>query len=196
MMVLELSRALGASGRDPILWNQAGAIRHPSSGLRRDNGQRKTDSGSFLLAPPCRAPHVRLRPMLPLNIHHTAIAVRDLDAAVAAFVTQYGVEPLYREVVEAQGVEEAMMPIGGSYVQLLEPLGSDTPVGRFLERRGEGLHHIAFQVTDIEASLRHLESEGVPIVDEEPRIGGGGHRTAFVHPDAFGGTLIELVEIA
>ena len=134
--------------------------------------------------------------MLPLNIHHTAIAVRDLNSAVASFVAQYGVEPLYREVIESQGVEEAMLPIGGSYVQLLRPLGPDTPVGRFLERRGEGLHHIAFQVTDIEASLRHLAGQGVTLVDEEPRIGGGGHRIAFVHPDAFGGTLVELVEIA
>ncbi len=134
--------------------------------------------------------------MLPLNIHHTGIAVRDLDAAVAAFVVQYGVEPLYREVVESQGVEEAMLPVGGSYVQLLTPTDPDTPVGRFLERRGEGLHHIAFQVTDIDAALQHLESQGIHVVDGEPQVGGGGNRIAFVHPDAFAGTLVELVEIA
>lgn len=133
--------------------------------------------------------------MLPLNIHHTAIAVVDLDAAVADFAAQYGVEPLYRETVEAQGVEEAMIPMGGSFVQLLQPLTPDSPVGRFLERNGEGLHHIAFQVADIEAALAHLEAEGARLVDTEPRVGGGGHRIAFVHPATFGHTLIELVEI-
>lgn len=134
--------------------------------------------------------------MLPLNIHHTALAVVDLDDAIGRFADLYGVEPLYRQVVEEQGVEEAMIPMGASYVQLLEPLSDDTPVGTFLAKRGEGLHHIAFQVVDIEAALVHLASQGVRLIDEEPRIGGGGHRIAFVHPAAFAGTLIELVEIA
>lgn len=133
--------------------------------------------------------------MLLLNIHHTAIAVRDLDEALERFREQYGVEPLYREVVESQGVEEAMIPVGGSHVQLLRPLDGDTPVGRFIERNGEGLHHIAFQVADIETALSHLEEQGALLVDTEPRTGGGGHRIAFVHPKAFAGTLIELVEV-
>lgn len=133
--------------------------------------------------------------MLPLNIHHTAIAVHDLDGAIADFEAQYGVTPSYREVVEEQGVEEAMIPLGGSHVQLLRPLADDTPVGRFLASRGEGLHHLAFQVADLDAALAHLESIGARLVDREARIGGGGHRIAFVHPAAFGSTLIELVEV-
>lgn len=133
--------------------------------------------------------------MLLLNIHHTAIAVEDLDAALESFRTQYGVEPLYRETVSDQGVEEAMIAVGGSHVQLLEPLQPDSPVGRFLARNGEGLHHIAFHVADIEAALDHLAAEGVELIDTKPRTGGGGHRIAFVHPRAFAGTLVELVEV-
>lgn len=89
-----------------------------------------------------------------------------------------------------------MLPLGGSYVQLLQPLGPDTPVGRFLAKRGEGLHHVAYAVTDIEAALAHLEAEGAELVDHVPRPGGRGARIAFVHPRAFGGTLVELVEMA
>ncbi|MEX0825900.1 MAG: methylmalonyl-CoA epimerase [Acidimicrobiia bacterium] len=134
--------------------------------------------------------------MLPLNIHHTAVAVRDLDAALADLAVQYGVTPSHREVIDEQGVEEAMVPLGGSHLQLLMPLGDDTPVGRFLASRGEGLHHVAFQVADIEAALAHLEASGAQLVDRVPRRGGGGHRIAFVHPKAFGSTLIELVEVS
>lgn len=133
--------------------------------------------------------------MLPLNLHHTAVAVRDLDAALDRFRVLYGVEPLYRETVEEQDVEEAMLPLGGSYLQLLMPLSADGPVGRFLDRRGEGLHHVAVQVADIDAALEHLRSEGVELIDDKPRMGGGGHRIAFVHPRAFAGTLVELVEV-
>jgi methylmalonyl-CoA epimerase len=134
--------------------------------------------------------------MLPLNLHHTAIAVADLDAAIERFRALYGVEPLYREVVESQDVEEAMIPLGGSYLQLLMPLSDDGPVARFLAKRGEGLHHVAIQVADIDGALDDLRSEGAELVDEQPRIGGGGHRIAFVHPRAFGGTLVELVEVS
>ena len=133
--------------------------------------------------------------MLLLNIHHTALAVADLDVAIERFRDQYGVEPLYREVVGSQGVEEAMIAVGGSHVQLLQPLERDTPVGRFIDRNGEGLHHIAFQVADIESALSHLAEQGARLIDAEPRTGGGGHRIAFIHPDAFAGTLIELVEV-
>lgn len=133
--------------------------------------------------------------MLLLNIHHTAIAVRDLDAAVDAYRAQYGLEPTYREIVEEQGVEEAMIAVGGSHVQLLCPLAPDTPVGRFLDRNGEGLHHVAFQVADIDAALEHLVAEGAELIDLKPRVGGGGHKIAFVHPQAFASTLIELVEV-
>ena len=132
--------------------------------------------------------------MLPYNIDHVAIAVHDLDAALAAMKSQYGAEPLSREMVVSQGVEEAMIAVGGSSVQILQPLSPDSPVGRFLEKRGEGMHHIAFAVPDIEAALRHLKQTGTRLIDNEPRVGGGGNRIAFVHPSAFAGTLVELVE--
>ena len=130
-----------------------------------------------------------------LNLDHVAIAVWNLDAAVAGYRGRYGVEPLWREVVESQGVEEAMIPVGGSFVQLLQPLDPDTPVGRFLDRRGEGLHHVAFAVPDIEVALDHLRAEGARLIDETPRLGGRGARIAFVHPADLAGTLIELVEL-
>ena len=130
-----------------------------------------------------------------INLDHVGIAVEDLDEAIAEYRRQYHIEPLYREVVESQGVEEAMLPVGGSYVQLVSPLGPDTPVGRFLERRGEGLHHLAFAVPSIEAALAHLSDEGVELIDAQSRLGGGGHRVAFVHPKGLTGTLIELVEL-
>ena len=137
-----------------------------------------------------------LRRVFAYNLDHVAIAVRDLDAALAEYRRLFGAEALYREVVEEQGVEEAMIAVGGSFVQLLEPLSVDTPVGRFVERKGEGLHHIAFAVSDIEASLEHLRAEGARMVDEAPRPGGRGSRIAFIHPKAFAGTLVELVELA
>ena len=130
-----------------------------------------------------------------LNLDHVAIAVRDLDRALDEYRRRYGIEPLYREVVEEQGVEEAMLAVGGSFVQLLQPLGPDTPVGRFLERRGEGLHHIGYAVVDIDAALAHLKAAGARLVDETPRIGGRGARIAFVHPEGGNQTLVELVEI-
>ncbi|MFO7548236.1 MAG: methylmalonyl-CoA epimerase [Acidimicrobiia bacterium] len=129
-----------------------------------------------------------------LNLDHVAIAVHDLDAAIDGYRSRYGVEPLHREMVEEQGVEEAMIPVGGSFVQLLRPLAVDTPVGRYLARNGEGLHHLAFLVPDLEAALEHLRSEGARLVDEHPRTGGRGARIAFVHPADLAGTLIELVE--
>lgn len=133
--------------------------------------------------------------MLPYNIHHVAVAVNDLDSSLETFASQYNVSPISREVIEEQGVEEAMIAIGGSHIQVLQPLGPDTPVGKFLERHGEGMHHIAFAVPDIDAALTHLRSQGARLIDEKPRIGGGGHKIAFVHPKEVAGTLIELVEV-
>jgi methylmalonyl-CoA/ethylmalonyl-CoA epimerase len=137
------------------------------------------------------SPEVKL-----LNLDHVAIAVADLDAAVEAHSARYQVAPLYREVVEEQGVEEAMIPVGGSFVQLLQPLGPETSVGRFLSKNGEGLHHIAYAVSSIDAALEHLGAQGARLIDNEPRIGGRGARIAFVHPGDFAGTLIELVELS
>ena len=133
--------------------------------------------------------------MLPYNLHHVAIAVRDLDEALDGYRRLFNVEPLSRETIEEQGVEEAMIAIGGSHLQLLQPLTADSPVGRFLDTRGEGLHHIALAVVDIDAALAHLEASGAELIDRSPRIGGGGHRIAFVHPASLTGTLIELVEV-
>ena len=130
-----------------------------------------------------------------INLDHVAIAVEDLDATIAEYRRQYGVEPLYREVIEEQGVEEAMIPVGGSYVQLLRPLSDQTPVGRYLAKNGPGLHHIAYAVPSIEHALVHLKSEGVRLIDESPRLGGRGAKIAFVHPKELAGTLIELVEL-
>ena len=136
-----------------------------------------------------------LTPVKLINIDHVAIAVHDLDASLEGYRSRYRVEPLYREVVEAQGVEEAMIPIGGSFVQLLQPLSAQTPVGRFLDSRGEGLHHVAFAVASIDVALEHLREEGARLVDEAARPGGRGTRIAFVHPADLAGTLIELVEL-
>lgn len=131
-----------------------------------------------------------------LNLDHVAIAVEDLDAAIDGYRSRYGVEPLHRERVESQGVEEAMIPVGGSFVQLLQPLTADSPVGRFLAKHGEGLHHVAYAVPDIDAALSHLEAEGARLIDRAPRIGGRGAKIAFVHPADLAGTLIELVELS
>lgn len=131
-----------------------------------------------------------------LNLDHVAIAVRDLDLAVQSYRDRYRVEPVYRERVESQGVEEAMIPVGGSFIQLLEPLAPETPVGRFLSKNGEGLHHVAYAVSSIDLALDHLKRNGARLVDESPRPGGRGSRIAFVHPEDLAGTLIELVELA
>ena len=134
--------------------------------------------------------------MLAYNLDHIAIAVRNLDTAIADYERLFDGVPLYRETVESQGVEEAMVAVGSSFIQLIQPLEPETPVGRFLDRRGEGLHHVAVAVIDIEAALDHFRSEGARLVDEVPRIGGRGARIAFVHPKAFAGTLVELVELS
>ncbi len=131
-----------------------------------------------------------------LNLDHVAIAVNDLDRAIEGYADRYNVDPLYRETVESQGVEEAMIPVGGSFIQLLRPLGPETSVGRFLSKRGEGLHHVAYAVLSIEAALAHLEQRGARLIDDEPRVGGRGTRIAFVHPGDLSGTLIELVEMS
>lgn len=133
--------------------------------------------------------------MLAYNIHHVAIAVENLDAAISGFQSRYNVTPISRETIEDQGVEEAMIAIGGSHIQLLQPLTPESPVGRFLSQNGEGMHHIAFAVHDIESALAHLKSTGARLIDEAPRVGGGGLRIAFVHPKELAGTLVELVEV-
>jgi methylmalonyl-CoA/ethylmalonyl-CoA epimerase len=128
------------------------------------------------------------------HIDHVGIAVPDLDAAVALYRRTLGVEPTHRERVESQGVEEVLFALGASSIQLLGPLGPDTPVGRFLERRGPGVHHIGYRVESVADALEHLRSQGVRLIDQEPRPGSRGTTIAFVHPEGMGGVLVELVQ--
>lgn len=128
------------------------------------------------------------------KIEHIALAVADLDAAIRHYERVWGLQVGHRERVEDQGVEEAMLPLGESHLQLLAPTGPDTTVGRFIERRGEGLHHIAYEVDDLVAALAELKAKGVPLIDETPRRGGRGHMVAFVHPRGNHGLLVELIQ--
>ncbi len=127
-------------------------------------------------------------------IDHVGIATNDLDAEVDRYRRAFGLEPAHREVVESQGVEEVLFELGGSFVQLLGALGPQTPVGRFLERHGPGVHHLAYRVEDLVTTLSSLRAEGVPLIDESPRAGSRGTRIAFVHPSGMGGVLVELVQ--
>jgi methylmalonyl-CoA/ethylmalonyl-CoA epimerase len=129
------------------------------------------------------------------EIDHVAIAVRDIDAAVRWYSTVFGAEVAHRETVEFDGVEEVLLGVAESYVQLLTPLRADSPVARFLDRRGEGLHHIAYRVDDCAAALRTAVAGGARAVDAVPRPGGRGTTVAFLHPAGAFGTLIELVEV-
>jgi methylmalonyl-CoA/ethylmalonyl-CoA epimerase len=128
------------------------------------------------------------------RIDQIAIAVEDLDAALDLFRRAFGLEAASRERVESDGVEEAMLDVGGVSLQLIAPTRPDSPVGRFLARRGPGLHHLGLAVRSVDAALDHLRDEGVALIDEAPRHGGGGHTVAFVHPRGTGGVLVELVE--
>ncbi len=130
------------------------------------------------------------------DIDHVGIAVSDLEAAVARYRASFALEPVHRETVEDQGVEEVLFAVGTSYIQLLGATGPDTPVGRFLATRGEGIHHVGYRVGDIRAALARLREEGHRLIDEEPRPGSRGTTVAFVHPTSFGGVLVELVEEA
>jgi methylmalonyl-CoA/ethylmalonyl-CoA epimerase len=128
------------------------------------------------------------------RIDHVGIAVADLDASVEHYRRTLGVEPVHRERVEAQGVEEVLLQVGGSYIQLLGALGPDTPVGRFLQRQGPGVHHVGFRVDDVVQALAHLKAQGVRLIDDAPRPGSRGTTIAFLHPRGMGGVLVELVE--
>lgn len=128
------------------------------------------------------------------KIEHVAIAVADLDASIAAYETAWGCSVEHREVVQDQGVEEAMLKVGESFIQLLCPTGPDTTVGRFLASKGEGLHHIAYEVSDISAALEKLKAAGARLIDETPRRGSRDTSVAFVHPKGNNGVLVELVQ--
>jgi len=131
--------------------------------------------------------------MAALGVHHIGIAVVDLDAAVAAYTSLFGATLEHRDRVEEQGVDAASLRVGGARIELLAALGADTPVGRFLAKRGPGMHHVAFEVEDVAAELDRLKAEGVELIDESPRRGLFGLQVAFVDPEATGGVLAEFV---
>jgi methylmalonyl-CoA/ethylmalonyl-CoA epimerase len=128
------------------------------------------------------------------RIDHIGVAVDDLDAAIALYEASYGMEVVHRETVTEQGVEAVLLDVGENHVELLRPLADDTPVGKFLAKRGPGLHHVAYQVTDIEATLGRLQEAGVRLIDASPRTGIRSSRVAFLHPASTGGVLTEIVE--
>ena len=130
------------------------------------------------------------------QIDHVGVAVEDLEGAIALYEGTFGMPLAHRETVEAQGVEAALLDVGDGHVELLKPLGPDTPVGKFVAKRGGGLHHVAYAVADIDAALEELKNRGVELIDSEPRVGIRSSRVAFIHPRSTGSVLTELVEPA
>jgi methylmalonyl-CoA epimerase len=130
------------------------------------------------------------------RIDHVGVAVADLDSAIRLYSERLGMPVQHRETVEEQGVEAVLMGVGESHVELLRPLGADTAVGRFLERNGPGLHHVAYGTEDIDSALDAIRGAGLRLIDERPRTGIRNSRVAFVHPRSTGGVLTELVEAA
>ncbi|MBP7416838.1 MAG: methylmalonyl-CoA epimerase [Pyrinomonadaceae bacterium] len=129
-----------------------------------------------------------------MKINHLGIATKGIDEALKFWSDALGLENVHTEIVEDQKVRVAMLPIGESRIELLEPTSDDSPISKFLEKRGGGIHHIAVEVDDINASLAKLKSQGMRLIDEEPRIGAEGCLVAFVHPAATNGVLLELVQ--
>lgn len=139
-------------------------------------------------------PH-RLRALFG-RIDHIGVAVEDIDAALALYGDSFEMELAHRETVESQGVEAVLLDVGEGHVELLAPLGPDTPVGKYLAKNGPGLHHVAYAVDDIEAALVSIAAAGVQLIDSEPRVGIRDSRVAFLHPRSTGGVLTEIVEPA
>ncbi|MCP9485766.1 MAG: methylmalonyl-CoA epimerase [Gaiellaceae bacterium MAG52_C11] len=129
------------------------------------------------------------------GIHHLGVAVADLEEALATYLELFGGELEHRDTVAEQGVEAAAVLIGSGRVELLAPLGDDTPIGRFLAKRGPGMHHVAYEVDDVRAALGELEVAGAELIDREPHLGLFGLQVAFVHPDAIHGVLSEVVSL-
>jgi methylmalonyl-CoA/ethylmalonyl-CoA epimerase len=130
------------------------------------------------------------------RIDHIGVAVEDVEAALPLYRDTFAMQVAHREIVEEQGVEAVLLDVGENHVELLAPLAPDTPVGKFLAKKGPGLHHVAYQVSDIDTTLATLAQAGVPLIDERPRIGIRGSRVAFLHPKGTGGVLTEIVEPA
>jgi methylmalonyl-CoA epimerase len=129
-------------------------------------------------------------------IDHVGVAVEDLDATLAVYTAALGMPLVHRETVTEQGVEAALLDVGDGHIELLQPLGPQTAVGRFLSRRGPGLHHVAYRVADVEQALSELARAGIRLIDQQPRTGIRGSRVAFVHPASTGGVLTEIVQPA
>jgi methylmalonyl-CoA/ethylmalonyl-CoA epimerase len=130
------------------------------------------------------------------RIDHIGVATDDLDGAIALYEETLGMPVAHRETVESQGVEAVLLDVGEGHVELLRPLGPETPVGKYLEKKGPGLHHVAYSVDDIEGVLGRLKEAGIELIDSEPRTGIRDSRVAFVHPRSTGGVLTEIVEPA
>lgn len=130
------------------------------------------------------------------RIDHIGVAVTDLDAALALYERDYDMKLVHRETVTEQGVEAILLDVGENHVELLAPLGDDTPVGKFLAKKGPGIHHVAYQTTDIVAELARLTAAGVQLIDQAPRTGIRGSSVAFLHPKSTGGVLTEIVQPA
>ncbi len=130
------------------------------------------------------------------RIDHVGVAVQEIDASLELYRDLFKLDVAHREIVEEQGVEAVLLDIGENHVELLAPLGPDTPVGKFLAKKGPGLHHVAYQVSDIDSTLAALKQAGTALIDERPRTGIRDSRVAFLHPRATGGVLTELVQPA
>jgi methylmalonyl-CoA epimerase len=130
------------------------------------------------------------------RIDHVGLAVEDLDAAIALYQDSLGMPLAHRETVEDQGVEAALLDVGEGHIELLRPLGEDTPVGKFVAKKGTGMHHVAYAVEDIDATLAQIKEAGLELIDSEPRTGIRDSRVAFLHPRSTGGVLTEIVEPA
>jgi methylmalonyl-CoA epimerase len=153
-----------------------------------DRGDGRVTGPSGVVAPASGAAGVLT------EIDHVAIAVADLDAAVAWYQTMFGATVAHRERIDSDGVEEALLRVADSYIQLLTPVSVESPVARYLERHGEGIHHVGYRVADVASALARLQSEGARVIDAVPRPGSRGTTVAFVHPKTSFGTLIELVQ--
>ena len=132
---------------------------------------------------------------MPSKIHHIGVAVNDLNDAIRLYRTAFGAELVHRARNEKEGLEAAFLRVGEGEVELMSPLRDDSPVGKFMAKRGPGFHHVAYGVSDIEGALAEARAAGLELIDNEPRIGMHGTRIAFLHPKSVGGVLTELVEI-
>ena len=132
---------------------------------------------------------------MPSRIHHIGVAVSDLDDAIRLYQTAFGAELVLRATNEKEGLEAAFLRVGDGEVELMSPLRDDSPVGKFMTKRGPGFHHVAYGVSDIEGALAEARAAGLELIDDEPRMGMHGTRIAFLHPKSVGGVLTELVEI-